>query len=181
MYNLAVLVGSLRKESLNKKLALALAELGKADFRFDFIEVGAIPLFNEDLEHDLPGPVADLKNTVKASDGVLILTPEYNRDIPGVLKNALDWGSRPYGKGCWIGKCVAVTGMSPGNVGTAVCQAHLRSQLNFLGMLQMPSPDICLKYVPDYFDASGNIAANGNRKFLGAFMTSFADWIKKHQ
>jgi chromate reductase len=181
MFNLAVLVGSLRKESLNKKLALALAELGKTDFKFDFIKINALPLFNEDLEHDLPGPVTDLIHTVKASDAVLILTPEYNRDIPGVLKNALDWGSRPYGKGCWIGKCVAITGMSPGNVGTAVCQTHLRSQLSVLGMLQMPAPEICLKYAPDFFEADGSIAAGPNRKFLGTFMTSFAEWIKKHQ
>jgi chromate reductase len=179
MYTLSVIVGSLRQASINKKLGLALAELGKNIFSFEFINLAGIPLYNEDLEKTLPSAVAAMKNAVRAADGVLIISPEYNRGIPGVLKNALDWGSRPYGKGCWTGKSVAVAGMSPGNVGTAVCQALLRGQLTFLGMTQMPAPEVCLKYTPDFFDADGNIAAEATRKFLNSFLTSFAEWIKK--
>jgi chromate reductase len=117
---------------------------------------------------------------VREADGVLIVSPEYNRAVPGVLKNALDWGSRPYGKGCWTGKSAAVAGMSPGNVGAAVCHTQLRSQLNFLGMAQMPAPEICLKYTPDFFDADGNIANSASRTFLGSFLNSFSVWIEKH-
>jgi chromate reductase len=121
-----------------------------------------------------------MKNLVREADGVLIVSPEYNRAVPGVLKNALDWGSRPYGKGCWAGKSAAVAGMSPGNVGAAVCHSQLRGQLNFLGMAQMPAPEICLKYTPDFFDAAGNVANGASRAFLGSFLNSFFEWIKKH-
>jgi chromate reductase len=177
MYKLAVIVPSLRKNSLNRKLAEALATLGRERFIFEFVKLEGIPFFNEDLENDLPAAVAEMKKTVAAADGVLIVTPEYNRSFPAVLKNVLDWGSRPYGKGVWAGKCTASAGMSPGAVGTAVCQSQLRSLLSFLGALQMTRPEICLQYTPDFFAPDGSITAERTRTFLASFLAGFAGWI----
>ncbi|MDR2744049.1 MAG: NAD(P)H-dependent oxidoreductase [Desulfovibrio sp.] len=177
MYRLAVIVPSLRKNSINRKLAEALTALGREQFRFDFVKLEGIPFFNEDLENDLPAAVVEMKKTVAAADGVLIVTPEYNRSFPAVLKNILDWGSRPYGKGVWAGKCAAAAGMSPGAAGTAVCQSQLRSVLGFLGAVQMTHPEICLQYTPDFFAADGSIATERTRGFLASFLAAFAVWI----
>ncbi|MDR2055499.1 MAG: NAD(P)H-dependent oxidoreductase [Desulfovibrio sp.] len=177
MHKLAVIVPSLRKNSINRKLAEALAALGREQFSFEFVKLEALPFFNEDLENDLPAAVVEMKKTVAAADGVLIVTPEYNRSFPAVLKNALDWGSRPYGKGVWAGKRTASVGMSPGAVGTAVCQSQLRSVLGFLGAAQMTSPEICLLYTPDFFAADGSIATERTRAFLASFLAAFAAWI----
>jgi chromate reductase len=180
MYKLAVIVPSLRKNSINRKLAEALAMLGRERFSFEFVKLGSIPFFNEDLENDLPDAVVEMKKIIAAADGVLIVTPEYNRSFPGILKNALDWGSRPYGKGVWIGKCAASVGMSPGSVGTAVCQSQLRSLLAFLGAVQMNRPEICLQYTPDFFAADGSIALERTRGFLASFLADFAAWTARN-
>ena len=177
MYRLAVIVPSLRKNSLNRKLAEALAILGREQFSFEFVKLEGIPLFNEDLENDLPAAVEEMKKTVAAADGVLIVTPEYNSSFPAVLKNILDWGSRPYGKSVWPGKCAVSAGMSPGAVGTAVCQSQLRSVLGFLGAVQMTSPEIYLRYTADFFAADGSIATERTRTFLSSFLADFAAWI----
>ncbi|MDL2307167.1 NAD(P)H-dependent oxidoreductase, partial [Desulfovibrio sp. OttesenSCG-928-C06] len=157
MYKLAVLVGSLKKDSVNKKLASGLAELGKDIFSFDFLNLENVPMFCEDLEQNLPAPVVAMKNTVAEADGLLIVTPEYNRSYPALVKNTLDWCSRPSGKGVLGGKPLAIAGMSPGAVGTAACQSHLRSIAAFLGMKHMGQPEIYLQHKPDFFDANGRI------------------------
>lgn len=180
MYKLAILVGSLRKGSFNKQLAHGLAELGSDVFKFDFLKLEDVPMFCEDLEQNLPASVQAMKKSIQEADGVLIVTPEYNRSMPALVKNALDWASRPYGANVWAGKPVAVAGMSPGAVGTAVCQSQLRSVLGFLGALQMTQPEIYLTYSQEFFDAKGKVANDGTRKFLHKFLQSFADWIKKN-
>ncbi|MDR3357402.1 MAG: NAD(P)H-dependent oxidoreductase [Desulfovibrio sp.] len=177
MHKLAVIVPSLRKNSINRRLADALAALGREQFSFESVRLEGVPLFNEDMENDLPAEVEEMKKTVAAADGVLIVTPEYNRSFPAVLKNALDWGSRPYGKGVWTGKCMASVGMSPGAVGTAVCQSQLRSLLGFLGAVQMTRPEIYLQYTANFFAADGGIAAERTRTFLASFLADFAAWI----
>src|SRR5690349_10404614 len=135
---IAIIVGSTRKESINRQLAKALAKLGEDRLDFTFVEIGDLPLYNQDLENDLPTPVARMKAQLEAADGVLIVTPEHNRSIPAALKNAIDWGTRPWGKSSWPGKVAAVIGTSPGAIGTAVAQSHLRNVLgSILGLLVM--------------------------------------------
>ena len=177
MYKLAVLVGSLKKESMNKKLAHGLAELGKDLFEFDFLNLESVPMFSEDLEKNLPGPVVELKNKVAEADAMLIVTPEYNRSYPALVKNTLDWCSRPAGQSVLGGKPLAIAGMSPGAVGTAVSQSHLRSIVGFLGMKHLGQPELYLQFNPEFFDASGKIASERTREFLGSFLKSFSGWI----
>jgi chromate reductase len=174
---IAVFVGSLRKDSFNKKLALALAELGKEFLDFEIVPLEAVPMYNQDLDSDPPQSVLSMKKAVSGADGVLFVTPEYNRGIPAVLKNALDWGSRPTGKGVWTGKPAATAGISPGAVGTAVAQSQLRPVLVMLGMCLMGQPEVYISGGPDYFDATGAVAEERNRKFLSGFLAGFARWI----
>ncbi len=178
MYKVAVLVGSLRKGSYNKQLANGLAELGKNIFEFNFLKLEEVPFFNEDIENSPPAAVAALKKAVQEADGLLIVTPEYNRSMPALVKNALDWCSRPVGGSVLGGKCVALAGMSPGATGTAVCQSHLRSFFGFFDVRHMGQPEIYLKYSPDFFDAQGRVADEKTRKFLGGFLQSFSAWIE---
>lgn len=180
MNTIAVFVGSLRKESFNKKLALALGDLGRDTFHFNIVPLDAVPMYNQDLEDDLPAPVAQMKKAVAESDGVLLVTPEYNRSIPPVLKNALDWCSRPAGKSVLGGKPVALAGTSPGAVGTAAVQSHLRSVLAMLGMVVMGQPEVYIVWNPEYFDAENRVADEKNRAFLTMFLTKFSDWIAMH-
>ena len=180
MHTIAVLVGSLRKESFNKKLALALAALGKETFRFNIIPLDDVPMFNQDLEGNLPEPVARMKQAVKEADGMLLVTPEYNRSIPPVLKNALDWCTRPPGTSVLGGKPVAIAGTSPGMVGTAAVQSHLRSVLSMLGMVVMGQPEVYIVWNPDYFDAEHRVVDEKNRSFLSLFLDKFNGWITMH-
>ena len=180
MHTVAVFVGSLRKESFNKKLALALAELGKDKLRFNIVPLDDVPMFNQDLEQDLPPPVARIKQAVQEADGLLLVTPEYNRSIPPVLKNALDWCSRPPGKSVLGGKPAALAGTSPGMVGTAAVQSHLRSVMTMLTMVVMGQPEVYVVWNPDYFDAENRIVDEKNRAFLSMFLNKFADWIAMH-
>lgn len=180
MLKVAVFVGSLRKESFNKKLAQAFMELGSDTFSFSMVSLDDVPMYNQDLENDLPASVVRIKKTVAESDGVLIVTPEYNRSIPPVLKNALDWCSRPYGKGVWAGKPTALAGTSPGAVGTAAAQSHLRSVMTMLGMIVMGAPEVYVVWNPQYFDATGRVAEENNRLYLQSYLTKFADWIRRH-
>ncbi len=176
MHTVAVIVGSLRKESFNRSLAKALARAGKDMLSFTFVEIGDLPLYNQDLDDNLPAPVVRLKEEVAAADAVLFATPEYNRSIPGVLKNALDWGSRPYGKNVWGGKPAAIVGISPGHVGTAVAQSHLRSVLAILNMPLLSQPEV-------YMMESGRITPEGEvtdpstLSFLNVFLKRFAEWV----
>jgi len=180
MFTVAVFVGSLRKESFNKKLALALKDLAKDTLAFNIVALDDVPMYNQDMETDLPAPVARIKQAVAEADGVLFVTPEYNRSIPPVLKNALDWCSRPPGKSVWTGKPVALAGTSPGAVGTAVVQAHLRSVMTMLGMCVMGQPEVYISWSHDYFDEQGRVAEEKNRSFLNLFLTKFAAWIEQH-
>lgn len=177
MYTIAVIVGSLRKESINLELAKALEHLGKDRFRFVYADISGLPLFSQDIEDNLPAPVAAMKKTVADADAVLFVTPEYNRSIPGVLKNALDWGSRPYGQNVWAGKPAAMAGASPGAVGTAVAQSHLRSVLGFLGMVLTVQPEVYLKYSSSLIGDDGSVKDDGTATFLRGFLDAFAAWI----
>ncbi|MDR3175135.1 MAG: NAD(P)H-dependent oxidoreductase [Desulfovibrio sp.] len=173
----AVLVGSLRKESLNRKLALALADIGSGILSFDIIPLDAVPLFNEDLEAAPPAAVLDMKERVRAADATLFITPEYNRGLPAVMKNAVDWCSRPTGKGAFAGKAGAIAGISPGAIGTALAQSQLKPILVMLGMRLMGQPEVYVQGGPAYFDASGKVADPKNRDFLTLFLKRFAAWI----
>ena len=179
MYTVAIVVGSLRKESINKKLARALEKIGNPNLKFKTIPIDDIPLYNGDLESNLPQPVVQFKQAIADADAVLFVTPEYNRSIPGVLKNVLDWGSRPPGKSVWPGKPAAMTGTSGGMTGTSVAQAHLRSVLGMLGMAVTVQPEAYILDRPGLIAEDGKVGDEGTEKFLRGFLASFADWIAR--
>ncbi|QQG36498.1 MAG: NAD(P)H-dependent oxidoreductase [Micavibrio aeruginosavorus] len=181
MMKIAVVVGSLRKNSYNKKLARALEKLAMGKMSFTYVDIASLPLFNQDLEADLPPAVMKLKADIESADGVLFVTPEYNRSIPGVLKNAIDWASRPYGQSSWAGRPAAICGTSPGAIGTAVAQMHLRSIASgFLDMPVLGQPEIYITYKDEYFDADQNVVNDATRKFLQGFLDKFASWVALH-
>jgi len=177
MTTLAVLVGSLRRESINKKYAHALEKLAEGRFTFDYLDID-LPLYNDDLWEAPPAKVVRFKESIAAADGVLIVSPEYNRSMPAATKNALDWGSRPYGRNVWDGKPAALTGASPGAQGTAVMQSQVRSTLAILGMRVMGTPEVYITFRPELLTADGAIANEGTAKFLIGFLDSFAAWIE---
>ena len=169
-----VLVGSLRRESINLKLAKAIAKLGESRFTSQFPQIGDLPLYNEDLENPMPESVARLKREIEAADAVLFITPEYNRAVPGVLKNAIDWASRPYGQSSFKGKPAALGGASPGAIGTAVAQHDMRGMLGYLDVILLSQPELYLQFKPDLIDADGNVASDDTRKFLQKFTDTYA-------
>ena len=174
----AVIVGSNRSESINHKLARALAALGANKFNAKFVRIDDLPLYNQDQESPLPGAVTRFKNELTTADGVLIVTPEYNRSIPAILKNAIDWGTRPYGKNVWIGKPGFITGTSPGAIGTALVQQHLRSVMSGLGMILLGG-EAYVTFKPNLMDDQGNIGDEGTRKFLQDFVDRFATLVRR--
>jgi chromate reductase, NAD(P)H dehydrogenase (quinone) len=174
----AVIVGSNRRESVNRRLAQALGKLGADRFAFSFAQIDDLPLYNQDLEADLPNSVARFKSEIAAAAGVLFVTPEHNRSIPSVMKNAVDWGARPYGQNSWNGKPAAITGTSPGALGTAVAQQHLRQVLGNLGMLVMGG-EAYIGFKPGLIDADGAITDEGTRKFLRSFVDQFATLVAR--
>lgn len=181
MSKIAVVVGSLRKDSYNKKLGLALEKLAKGKMEFVFVDISALPLFNQDLEANVPDSVTKLKTDIESADGVLFITPEYNRSIPGVLKNAIDWASRPYGQSSWAGKPAAICGTSPGAIGTALAQAHLRTVIGgFLDMPILGQPEMYIAYREENFDADNNVVNESTKKFLQSFVDKFASWVTLH-
>lgn len=181
MFTVAVVVGSLRKDSSNLKLARALEKLAAGKLKFNYIKIGDLPLFNQDLEGNVPASVTTLKKEIESADAVLFVTPEYNRSIPGVLKNAIDWASRPYGNSSWSGKPAAIAGASPGAVGTGIAQAHLRSITSgFLNMPTMGQPELYFTFKDDLVDAEGNVSNEGTVKFLQSYVDTFAGWIATH-
>jgi chromate reductase len=155
-FKLGVIIGSNRRESINRKLAQALIKLGADNFDASVIRIDDLPLYNQDLEADLPETVARFKARIAEADAILFVTPEHSRSIPAVLKSAIDWGSRPWGKNSWIGKLAAVTGATPGTVGTAVVQQHLRAILGDLGVLVMGG-EAYITFKPETVDADDNI------------------------
>ncbi|RYE34428.1 MAG: NAD(P)H-dependent oxidoreductase [Hyphomicrobiales bacterium] len=170
---LAVIVGSNRRDSINRKLAQALAKLGEGAFDAAFVQIDDLPMFNQDLEPNRPESTLRLKREIEAADAILIVTPEHNRSIPAVLKNAIDWASRPYGKSSWAGKTVAVTGTSGGAVGTAVAQNELRMILTNLAGVVVGG-QIFVTFKDDLVDAQGNVTNEATRGFLQGFIDSFA-------
>jgi chromate reductase len=177
-FKIAVVVGSVRRESINRKLAQGIAGLGAAALDFTFVPVGDLPLYNQDLEADLPASVTAFKAAIGAADGVLFVTPEHNRSISAVLKNAIDWGARPYGKTSWLGKPAAITGTSPGAISSAIAQQHLRTILGDLGMLVMGG-EAYIGFKPGLVDDNNTITDENVRKFLQAFVDQFAALVSK--
>src|SRR5262245_16361444 len=173
------IVGSLRKDSINRKLASALAKLGPADFNFKELRIGDLPLYDQDDDRSQAPEVQRLKSELRAVDAVMFVTPEYNRSIPGVLKNALDHASRPYGQSAWAGKPAGIVGASIGAVGTAVAQAHLRGVLGYLDMPTLGQPEVYIQVKDGFFDEAGGIANAETRKFLHGWMDRYVAWVKR--
>jgi chromate reductase len=176
-YAIAVVVGSLRKESVNRQLAQALIKLAPAELSLKLLDVD-LPLFNQDKENDPPESVQQFKAAIQAADGVVFVTPEYNRSIPGVLKNALDQGSRPYGKSVWTGKPAGVLGASIGAYGSAMAQQHLRNVLAFLDMPTMAQPEGFFQIGDDFLDTDAQVNA-ASRKYVQRWINAYAEWMKK--
>ena len=180
--NVVVFVGSLRKESLNRKIAHALIALNTAPLKFDFAEIGNLPLYNNDLDDDnAPASWLALRRQIRAADAVLFVTPEYNRSVPGVLKNALDVASRPYGRSAWEGKPGAVISVSPGGLGAFGANHHLRQSLVFLNVPAMQQPEAYIGGAADLFDAEGNLTSQSTRELLTKFAKAFAAWIEANR
>lgn len=177
--NIAVLVGSLRRDSFNAQLAQAVARLAPADFSFKHAAIGDLPLYNQD-DDDNPAPqVTRLKSEIAAANGLLFVTPEYNRAIPGVLKNAIDHASRPYEQSAWEGKPAGVLGVSVGAIGTAVAQQHLRNVLAYLDVPTLGQPEVFIQAKDGLFDADGNVGSE-SRQFLQGWMDKYVAWVRKH-
>lgn len=179
MFRVAVFVGSTRPTSSNLKLAKALEKLAAGRLEFQYIEIGNLPFYDDALWNDPPAEVIRLKQEIAATDAVLFITPEYNRSIPGLLKNAIDWPSRPYGDGVWSGKPAAIAGATGGVSGTAAAQAHLRSILPVLGLALMGTPEIYFQSRPGAFDDDGNVTDERIRTNLGLWVERFSDWIER--
>ena len=178
-YQIAVVVGSLRKDSFNKKLAGALLKLFPADFSFTQVRIDDLPLYNQDDDGQPCAQVTRLKDEIAAAQGVLFVTPEYNRSIPGVLKNAIDHASRPYGKSAWNGKPAGVMGASVGPIGTAMAQQHLRNILAYLNMPTLGQPEAFIHNKEGLYDEAGNIG-EVSKKFLQGWVDAYVAWVKKH-
>lgn len=178
-YKIAVFVGSLRAASINLRLARALEKLVPADFKFDYVSLGDVPLYNQDNENNLPAPAAKLKQQIQDAQGILFVSPEHNRSLPAAVKNAIDWGSRPWGQNSWTGKAVGILGTSPSAAGTALMQQHLRNILAAEGAAALTTPEVFLQYTDGLVDDQYNITNEGTRKFLQGWIDRYVDWIKK--
>lgn len=170
----AVFVGSSRPGSLNRKLAKALARLGADKLDMQVVEIDDLPFFDPQRENNLPASVQRVKDAIAASDAVLFVTPEYNRGVPAVLKNVIDWGTRPWGTNVWDGKLATVTGTSPGVIGTAVAQHQMRTMLTAVGALVMGQPEVYLAFKPDLIDDDGNVTDEQTAAFLQSYLGKFA-------
>ena len=177
---IAVVVGSLRRDSINRKLATALVKLAPSEFSFKQLEIGDLPLYNQDDDANQATSVKRLKAEVSSAQGLLFVTPEYNRSIPGVLKNAIDHASRPYGQSAWAGKAAGVLGISVGAIGTALAQQHLRNILAYLDVPTLGQPEAFIQVNDGLFDGMGDIANAVTKKFLQGWMDRYVAWIKKH-
>ncbi len=173
---LGIIVGSNRRESINHKLAQALAKLGSDQFVARLIQIDELSIYNQDHELPTPGPVARLKSEIEASDALLFVTPEHSRSIPAVLKNAIDWAARPYGQNSWRGKPAAVTGTSGGAISTAVAQSHLRTVLNSGAAMHVLGGETYIQFKPELIDAQNSVTDDNVRKFLKDFIDNFADF-----
>jgi chromate reductase len=178
-YQIAVLVGSLRTDSFNRKLANAIVRLAPPEFSFKQLDIGDLPLYNQDDDAQQAASVQRLKSEIAAAQGLLFVTPEYNRSIPGVLKNAIDHASRPYGQSAWAGKPAGVLGASVGAIGTAVAQQHLRNVLAYLDVPTLGQPEAFIHAKDGLFDDAGNIG-QGSKPFLQTWMDTYVEWVKTH-
>ena len=177
-YKIVVVVGSLRRDSFNRKLAHAVTKLAPPEFSFEHLEIGGLPLYNQDDDGHQSAPVLAMKAQISAAQGVMFVTPEYNRSVPGVLKNAIDQASRPYGQSAWAGKPAGIIGISIGAIGTAIAQQHLRTILAYLDMPTLGQPEVFIQMKEGLFDETGNIG-EGSRAFLQGWMDRYVAWVNK--
>jgi chromate reductase len=177
-FDVAVLVGSLRKESFNLKLAKAMQKLAPQNLKLRIVEIRDLPLYNADLDSNAPPAWTTFRDQMRPSDAVLFVTPEYNRSVPGVLKNAIDVGSRPHGKSIFLHKPAAVASLTGGALGAFGANHHLRQMLVFLDMPALQQPELYLGGAAKMFDAEGNIAESSTRELVVKFLTAFAGWIE---
>lgn len=178
-YQITVLVGSLRHDSFNRKLADAMAKLAPPEFSFKQAKIDDLPLYNQDDDAHQAESVIRLKSEIKTAHGLLFVTPEYNRSIPGVLKNAIDHASRPYGQSAWVGKPAGVIGVSVGAIGTALAQQHLRNVLAYLDVPTLGQPEAFIQAKDDLFAPDGGVG-EASKKFLQGWMDHYVAWVKKH-
>lgn len=176
--NVAVLVGSLRTGSLNRKTAEALARLAPGSLNLEIVEIGHLPLYDQDMDDDPPREWREFRDRIKASDAVLFVTPEYNRSVPAALKKAIDVGSRPSGSSAWDGKPGGVVTVSPGAIGGFGANHHLRQMAVFLNIPMMQQPEAYLGRAGDYFDGNGELKNESTRGFLTKFINAYGDWIE---
>lgn len=176
---IAVVVGSLRRESINRKLAIAMQGLAPGDLDFTTVPIGDLPLYNADDEQGPGAATTAFRATIRKADGLLIVSPEYNRSVPGVLKNAIDIGSRPPRENAWRGKPAGIMGVSPGRFSTAMAQQHLRNILACLDVLVMPQPDAYIHAQEGLFTEDGGIG-EASREFLQRWMDHYAAWVRSH-
>lgn len=176
--NVAVIVGSLRKESFNRKMAHALSAQAPPSLKLEIVEIGDLSQYNQDLDETPPPLWVSFREQIKSKDAVLFVTPEYNRSVPGVLKNAIDIASRPYGQSAWSGKPGAVVSVSVGAIGGFGANHHLRQSLVFLNVPTMPQPELYVGNAADLFDAEGKVKSEATRKLLQKFVDAFAVWIE---
>lgn len=178
-YKVAFFVGSLSSTSINRRLSTALLRLAPTDLRFTEVPIGTLPLYSPDFDADYPPEARALKDSLAASDAVLFITPEYNRSIPGALKNAIDWASRPWGQNSFDHMPAAVIGASVGQIGTAVAQQSLRSVLSFCNARQMTAPEAYITFNPEVYTDSGEVTDESTREFLSTFMQEFRDHVER--
>src|SRR5690554_3345476 len=176
-HNIAVIVGSLRKESFNLKTAKALIDLAPESLSLELLDIANLPMFNEDLEANPPKEWVKFREKIRAADGLLFLTPEYNRSIPGVLVNAIDVGSRPYGKNSWDGKPAAIVSVSIGPISGFGANHHLRQSLVFVNVPTMAQPEAYIGGATELFDDKGKLTNDSTKGFLQSYMDAFAKWI----
>jgi chromate reductase, NAD(P)H dehydrogenase (quinone) len=177
VYDVAVFVGSLRKDSINRKIANALAELAPSSLKLTIVEIGQLPLYNQDADASPPAAWTEFRARVKAAGAVIFVTPEHNRSVPAALKNAIDIASRPYGQSAWNGKPGAVVSASPSAIGGFGANHHLRQSLVFLNVLALQQPEAYIGGADKLFDAGGKLVNDGTRTFLQSFMQAFAAWV----
>ncbi|WP_163516705.1 NADPH-dependent FMN reductase [Gelidibacter japonicus] len=179
-HNIAVIVGSLRKESFNLKTAKALMAMAPESFNMELLDITGLPMFNEDLEATSPKEWVALREKIRAADGLLFATPEYNRSVPGVLKNAIDVGSRPYGENSWNGKPAAIVSVSIGAISGFGANHHLRQSLTFVNVPTMAQPEAYIGDAAALFDDKGKLTNDSTKEFLKSFMKAFEKWVETH-
>jgi len=177
--NILGIAGSLRRQSYNRSALRAAQQLAPEGVTVNIFEIDGIPGFNEDDEKNPPAKVVELKKQIRAADALLIVTPEYNYSIPGVLKNAIDWASRPYGDSAWFGKPAAIMGASIGTIGTARAQYHLRQIFVFLNIFPINQPEVMIGNAAERFDAQGNLTDEKTKEYIRELLQSLAEWTNR--